>query len=108
MEQIIPTLSLYSPDLVGVLIPPIVEILNKDIPEEKATKRFLVSILVCFIAAMILRWDQLMAGSATQLLTSFGLIFTESQVVYRLYFKDSFIRHKLQERLSVDKQGIVG
>lgn len=98
MEQVTPLLTLYGPDLVGVLLPPVIEIVNKNLPEDASTKKFLSAMAICFMAALLLKWNSLMAGSLDQLLASFGLIFTESQVVYRLYFKDSFIKVKINEK----------
>ena len=98
MTEVLPSLSIYGPDLVGVLMPPLIEILNKDIPEEKTTERFMASLALCFVVALVLRWNELMIGSAEQVLTTFGLIFTESQIVYKTYFKDSFIRAKIKEK----------
>lgn len=100
MQSVMPALSLYGPDLVGILMSPVIEILNKDIAKEKTTERFLASMAICFVVAFLLKWNQVMAGSPEELIASFGIIFTESQVVYKLYFKDSFIRAKIQERLA--------
>lgn len=100
MNQIMPALSLYGPDLVGVLLPPIIEILNKDIAKEKVTERFLGSMAICFVVALLLKWNSLMTGSPEELVTSFGIIFTESQVIYNLYFKKSFIKAKINEKFA--------
>ena len=91
--------SLYAPELIGVLLPPVIEILNRDIPQEKQKERFLATLAICFVVALLLKWNSLVLGNVEQLLVSFGLIFTESQAVYRLYFKDSYFRAKLKARL---------
>lgn len=104
MNQLMPTLSLYGPDLVGIVMPPIIEILNKDIAKEKTTERFLASMAICFVVALILKWNSLMAGSPEQLIASFGIIFTESQVVYNIYFKKSFIKEKINEKFAPSKE----
>ena len=86
-----------APNLVGFLIPPVVEVLNKDV--HGANERFLVTVFTCLLAATILHWGELLYGSPEQLLTSAGIIFTESQVVFKLYFQNSWVRWKIQTKI---------
>ena len=79
--------------LVGFVMPPLVEILNKDVKSSR--ERFAVSVGSCVLAAILLHWHELVFGSPQNLLASAGLIFTESQVVYKLYFENSWLRHKM-------------
>lgn len=91
---------LNAPYLTGLVIPFIVEILNKDVHTEKS--KFAVSFLICFVFGVFLKWDSiehLDINSLTQLSTVITLIFTESQVIYRVYFKDSVVREIMQEKL---------
>jgi hypothetical protein len=83
----------HAPELVGVLMPPIIDILSKDVKKEN--ERFIVTLLITFGAALLLKWDTLSYGNPDQLITSFGIIFAESQVVFKLYFKDSWAREKM-------------
>lgn len=85
-----------APNLVGVVLPVLIDVLNKNLAPDKDKERFFVSAGVCLVVAVILKWNSLTYGSSEALLASFTLIFTESQIVYKLYFKDSFLRDKLQ------------
>lgn len=86
-----------APMLVGFILPPIVDWLNKDVKDPQ--ERFLVVLLVCLITATVLEWNKLVYGSLDELVISAGVIFAQSQVVFKLYFKNSFLRSKLQEKL---------
>ena len=93
-----------APHLVGFLMPPIVEVLNKDV--KGANERFLVTVFVCLLAATILHWNELIYGSPEQLLASAGIIFTESQVVFKLYFQNSWVRWKIQTKMDGEGEKI--
>lgn len=85
--------------VVGLAMPPLIDILNKDIAPEKQTERFLSTFAICFCVAAIFNLNNIMVNSWGAVFTSFGLIFTESQLVYKTYFKDSYLRSKLLERV---------
>jgi hypothetical protein len=99
-------MTLNAVDFIGLLMPPVIQILNKDIPGEKEKERFLATIAICLTAAAILKWNELMVGSIDQLLASFTLIFVEAQVVYKLYFKTSAVKGFIDERLTPDEQPV--
>jgi hypothetical protein len=86
-----------APNLVGLLLPPLVDFLNKDIPDEK--DRYFVTLIICAVVAALINWNKLFFGDPTSFYTSLTLIFIESQTVFKLYFKDSYLRQKLQETL---------
>lgn len=85
----------HNQELIGFILPPFVDLINRNIPEDQTSKKFLVSVGVCLIVAVAIKWNSLTAGSVDEALGSFALIFTESQAVYKLYFKDSYLRSKL-------------
>lgn len=87
---------MHATELVGFILPPIVDILNRDVPDEK--ERFIVSVLVCMFAAILVKWNSLLTGSPAEVAMSASLIFVQSQVIFKLYFKDSFLRAKLKEK----------
>ena len=86
-----------APQLVGFAMPPLVEVLNKDVHGK--TERVLVTLFACFFAALLLKWNDLLYGSAEDVFTSAGLIFGESQVMFKLYFENSWLRWKIQSGL---------
>jgi len=86
-----------APYLAGVLLPPLVTILNRDVPDSRA--RFLVATMTCLITGAILDWKQIAYGTPEKAVESIGIIFLESQAVYRLYFKGSYVEQQIQERI---------
>lgn len=82
-----------APALVGLILPVFVDVLNRDVHDE--TERFWVTVLLCVMAAGLLHWRELVDSSPEKFALWIGLIFTESQVMYRLYFKDSWLRSKI-------------
>ena len=84
-------------DLVGLALPFIADFVNKKIPYSNI--RFLLSILLSIGAALLLNVDKLRGGDWNELLGKVGLIFTESQIVYRLYWKNSHARFKVFGRM---------
>lgn len=80
----------YGPALVGVVMPWFVTILNRNVVDSRI--KFGVTLAACLAAAGLLKLDTLFVGQwsdAGEVLGLFSLLFTESQVVYRLFFKDS-------------------
>lgn len=96
--SILPAISLYAPDFIGFLLPPVIEIMNKDKTNEK--QKFIISMAVCLVAAFFTKYNSLTGGDYNSVLTSFGIIFVESQVIFKLYFKNSFFRSVMVERLT--------
>ncbi len=119
-------LLLVAPHLIGTVLPPLIEVLNKDIPHEKnitlgvgkvkieMNERFLATLAICLSAAAVINAKAIQAGSVEQLLASFALIFTESQTVYKLYFENSGLREQIQDYVNpkedplLSADGIVG
>lgn len=89
-----------APNLIGFILPPFVEYLNKDVPNENA--RFVISLVACLLAALAVNWQKIAAGTMTQeqLVLLIGIIFTESQTIFKLYFQESWLRQKMQTALN--------
>lgn len=104
-------LSLHGQDLVGVALPFLIDAVSKDVPEDATIKlqfwrlsydideRLLVSLVVCFVAALYLTWDKFTVITPEGLLTYFGIVFTEAHLVYKLYFKNSWVRGRFQTKV---------
>lgn len=86
-----------APLLVGFILPPLVEVLNRDVSNPK--ERLIVSLLTCFVVAVTLHWREIAYGSPEQVLAFSGIIFTESQLTFKLYFADSWAREKIQQKV---------
>lgn len=87
----------HAPILAGFVLPPVVDYLNKDVP--KPTEKALVTFLVCFAVAALENWNKILYGSSDEVFSSFSIIFLESQVIYKLYFKNSPLRATLLSRI---------
>lgn len=83
-------------DLVGFLLPPLIDVVNVKVKDEKI--RFLVSLVICVVVGAILNVDRLAAGSVEEALRSAGIVFATAQTAYRLYWKKSEVRENLRVR----------
>lgn len=84
---------------IGIILPPLIDIFGKEVNPEAEKQKFLVSLVVCLSVAVLLNVGQIMLNSWDEVFISLGLIFTQSQAVYKLYFKNSYLRSKLLERV---------
>lgn len=82
-----------APALVGFVLPVVVDYLNKDVPNER--ERFLVTVFVCLVTGTLLKWHDIAYGSPEAAVASTSIVFLESQVIYRTYFKTAWLRGKL-------------
>lgn len=90
---------LHAPTYAGIVLPPVVDFINKDVHNDQ--ERFIVTILVCLGVATILKWDAITYGTPEEILATAGIIFAESQAVFKLYFKCSTLRAKIQAKLGI-------
>ena len=79
-------------DLAGFALPFIVDFVNKNF--SSSSVRFIITFLSCIGVAALLNMEKLQSGDWGELLGKIGLIFTESQIVYHLYWKESHLRFK--------------
>jgi hypothetical protein len=82
---------MYS-SLVGLILPPFIDFINKNIANSKV--RFVVSLVVCSFVALALEFmnGTLKYANGQEILQSIALIFTSSQVIYKLYWEKSTMR----------------
>ncbi len=84
--------------LIGFLLPPFVTVLNTQVSDSRA--KFFMSIFVCLFVALLMNVQKLVTGttweSVDSIFTSAMLVFSESQVVYRLYFKGSAVEAHIE------------
>jgi hypothetical protein len=83
-----------APYIVGFFMPLFVELINKDVPGDK--ERFVVSALVCFVTACLIDWNKFSSGDVTSVLTWWGIVFSESYTIFKLYFQKSALRLNIQ------------
>jgi len=95
-------LTTYGGQLVGFVLPPVVTLLNRDVTDSRA--KFLVALFVCLVASAVLDFGKLAEGTAWSgveaVTATMILLFTESQVVYRLYFKGSVLEAKVEKMIA--------
>lgn len=80
-------------NLIGFILPPIIDLINKRF--ENGNVRFLLAFAVSFVVALIFNWGQVFDGNWDNVLGSIGIIFTEAQAVYKLYWRESAVRSKI-------------
>ena len=90
-------------EAIAFLLPSLIEIVNKKVEDangEPLTEadRTVVSFFVCFLVMLVLNWQAIKVGDVQQALTSFGTIFTISYAVFKLYWKNSYFRARMQEK----------
>lgn len=94
----------HAPELVGIILPPVVDYFNKDVHTDE--ERYIVTLLICFCIAILYHWNELIYGSPQDLLVSFSIIALEAQTVFKLYFKNSFVRRKINEVI-IEPQNVI-
>jgi len=83
--------------LLGFLLPPVVEAVNKDIQNEP--ERFIIAYVVCILLACGIDWQAIANAHLVNLLYTISIIAAESNVMFVLYWKNSLVRVKLQTAL---------
>lgn len=84
-------------NFIGILLPPLIEVVNKDVQNEEA--RFIVGCVVCFMVSILVNFQKVQNGDFSTLPQTFLVILTEAVSVFNLYWRKSFLRNKLQEKL---------
>lgn len=84
--------------LVGFILPPFIDVVNKRV--ESAKMRFFISLIVSLIAAVAITYPSLSIGDVNGLLVALTIVFTEAQIVFSLYWKDSEARGRLQAKMA--------
>ena len=80
----------YFPNFVGFLLPPFVEILNKDVKSD--WERYIVSLITCLLIGILLHWNDIAHGTPQDTFLYATMIFVESNTIYKLYFANSRLR----------------
>lgn len=106
ITAIVNSVVVNAPYLVGFVLPPIVEVLNRDVKKEK--ERYVVSLIVCFLVAILLHWKEIAYGTPEQVLAFTGLIFMESNTIYKLYFAKSWLKDAIQKKTMVEETEALG
>lgn len=80
--------------LLGALVPVVVELIGKYV--KNSNLKFGVSVLVPLVLGGVANYSSLAAGDPEQVLASGAIIFTSAQAMYKLYFKDSALKTKIE------------
>jgi hypothetical protein len=92
---------IYAPFMVGIILPPFIEVLNKDITNKN--EQIIVTLLTCMFVATVLHWSELTEWSLLSFFGNLGIIVGESQVVYSMYFKSSALKSAINDKLNVEE-----
>lgn len=91
-----------APHVVGFVMPYAVRYISRDIKKER--ERQMLSFLVCFFAALLLHWKELAYGEPVLFAAYIGLIFTESNMMFKLYFSPRW--KTLEEKMQENEDGV--
>jgi hypothetical protein len=78
------------PNWVGFFLPLLIQILNVRVHRE--VERYCISVIVCVLIAGLMHWHDIAFGNPGRALLSLGILFTESNLLYTLYFSRSGMR----------------
>ncbi len=81
-----------APYLSGFLLPFINDYLNQEVSDKR--NRQLIAGVSCLFFTLLIQWDALLAGNLGDAAAVYGILFTESQGMYKLYFEDSALRER--------------
>lgn len=84
-------------NLVGLVLPPVIDLVNTRVPNQKV--RFWVALAICAVVGTVLNYEHLAAGNVDMLAGSISLIFAEAQVVYHQFWQNSGARASLQKTI---------
>lgn len=76
--------------IIGAILPPFIDLINKHIKDEKY--RYLISVVVCVGLAVGMNYAEMLPENVIKTL---GVIFVSSQTIYKLYWKQSNLRASL-------------
>ena len=83
--------------LIGLILPPAIDYLNKHVVND--AERFIVAVITCLLFALIVDYQQISKGNMNDLPGIALVIFAEAQIIFNLYWKNSFLRDKLQTKI---------
>ena len=78
-------LLLYT--LLGQIMPPLTDVINKQIPSSKL--RFWISMFVCFVISIAFNYSRLTLGGINAILTDALVIWGSGQAAYKMYYDGS-------------------
>lgn len=84
-------------NFVGFLLPPLVDVVNNHV--RASWLKFVLSVLASLVVAVVLNLNKLNWFGAEEVLTSAALVFSESQIAYRLYWSESKPRASMLKML---------
>lgn len=82
-------------NFVGFLLPPAIDYINRYITDSRL--KFAVTLLICLVVGAIIHLGDLTWGNIDAILSSSAIVFSEAQVVYKLYWKDSSVRNRITD-----------
>lgn len=84
-------------ELLGLVLPPAIDFLNKHVADSKL--RFVVSVAVCLLVAGAIKLyeGKLNLNSVPEFLASAGIVFTEAQAVYKLFYEKSRLQTAIRK-----------
>ena len=80
-------------DIIGFILPPIIDLINTRVANTQI--RFWISMAVCVVFAFAANIEEFASLDWNTILGKIGLVFTESQIIYKVYWEKSTAREKI-------------
>lgn len=78
-------------NLVGFILPPLIDLINKRIANHET--RFFISMLICALVGVIINLDKI--REPWDLIANASVVFASAQITYNAYWKRSDTRTKM-------------
>lgn len=90
---------------IGFILPPVVDLINTYVPNKKL--RFWIALFVCSVLGYLVNIEKI--KTLEDLALNAGLIFTQAQITYSMYWDKSDVRYEMQNKMpelvgKVDRQ----
>ena len=80
-------------DIIGIVLPPIIDLVNQKVASAQA--RFWIAMVFCVVVAFLANIEEFVNLDWNVMLGKVALIFTESQIIYKVYWEKATLRDKL-------------
>ena len=85
--------------LLGFLMPFVVDFINKKFSIDNSKVKFSITIGLSFIIAGLFHLQELQFGDVDEFYKTAGVLFGESQLIYKMWFEKSQMRKKILKAL---------
>ncbi len=82
-------------DLVGFLLPPVIDLINRKI--DNSDIRFWMSVLICALVGVLITWAAGNIGDINAVINSIFVVFGLAQISYKAVYESSRLQTKVRK-----------